>query len=185
MVHSGPMPKFGKVDSIGLPCTKTHKTSSRDVRGVSDMGISIPVMPCLSHLTNNLQVELFDVLGVDSMGPFLPCQGYEYIFLAVDYVSKWVEALPCRATDSKHAKKMLQEIIFLRFGTPRLVISDGGSHFIDRRFREFLSEVGIRHNVGTPYHPAPLPEKAPPLAAGRTRAPTTTPRTLAHSPSPR
>jgi len=34
-----------------------------------------------------------------------------------------------------------------------LVISDGGSHFIDRRFREFLTEVGIRHNVGTPYHP--------------------------------
>jgi len=34
-----------------------------------------------------------------------------------------------------------------------LVISDGGSHFIDRRFREFLTKVGIRHNVGTPYHP--------------------------------
>ena len=34
-----------------------------------------------------------------------------------------------------------------------MVISDGGSHFIDRRFHEFLTEVGIRHNVGTPYHP--------------------------------
>ena len=55
-------------------------------------------------LTNNLQVELFDVWGVDYMGPFLPCQGYDYILVAVDYVSKWVEALPCRAADSKHAK---------------------------------------------------------------------------------
>jgi transposase InsO family protein len=73
--------------------------------------------------------------------------------VAVDYVSKWVVALPCRAADSKHAKKMFHEIIFPRFGTPRLVISDGGSHFIDRRFCEFLTEVGIRHNVGTPYHP--------------------------------
>ena len=106
MVHSGPMPKFGKVDSIGLPCTKTLKTSSRGVRGVSDMGISIPVMPCLLHLTNNLQVELFDVLGIYYIGPFSPCQGYEYILVAVYYVSKWVEALPCRAADSKHAKKM-------------------------------------------------------------------------------
>jgi len=104
-------------------------------------------------LTNNLQVELFDVWGVDYMGPFSPCQGYEYILVAVYYVSKWVEALPCRAADSKHAKKMFQEIIFPRFGTPRLVISDGDSHFIDRRFREFLTKVGIRHNVGTPYHP--------------------------------
>jgi len=57
-------------------------------------------------LPNNLQVELFDVWGIDYMGPFSPCQGYEYILVAVDYVSKWVEALPCRAADSKHAKKM-------------------------------------------------------------------------------
>jgi len=57
-------------------------------------------------LTNNLQVELFDVWGVDYIGPFSPCQGYGYILVAVDYVSKWVEALPCRVADSKHAKKM-------------------------------------------------------------------------------
>ena len=93
-------------------------------------------------LTNNLQVELFDVWGIDYMCPFPPCQGYEYILVVVDYVSKWVEALPCRAADSKHAKKMFQETIFPRFGTPMLVISDGSSHFIDRRFREFLTEVG-------------------------------------------
>jgi len=73
--------------------------------------------------------------------------------VAVDYVSKWVEALPCRAANSKHAKKMFQEIIFPRFGIPRLVISDGGSHFIDRRFHEILAGMGIRHNMGTPYHP--------------------------------
>jgi len=59
-------------------------------------------------LTNNLQVELFDVWGIDYMGPFPPCQGYDYILVVVDYVSKWAEALPCRAADSKHAKKMFQ-----------------------------------------------------------------------------
>jgi len=51
MVHLKPMPKFGKVDSIGLPCTKTLKTSSRVVRGISDKGISILVMPCLLKIT--------------------------------------------------------------------------------------------------------------------------------------
>ena len=40
------------------------------------------------------------------MGPFSPCEGYKYILVVVDYVSKWVEALPCRAADTKHAKKM-------------------------------------------------------------------------------
>lgn len=45
----------------------------------------------------------FDVWG---MGPFAKSEGYEYILFVVDYVSKWVEELPCKAADAKHAKKM-------------------------------------------------------------------------------
>ena len=85
-------------------------------------------------LTYNLQVKLFDVWGIDYMGPFVKSQGCEYILVVIDYVSKWVEAMPCRAADAKHARKMFHEIIFPRFGTPRMVISDGGSHFIDSAF---------------------------------------------------
>lgn len=58
-----------------------------------------------------------------------------------------------RATDAKHAKKMFSEIIFPRFGTPRMVISDGGSHFIDKTFQDLLREMGTKQNVATPYHP--------------------------------
>jgi hypothetical protein len=104
-------------------------------------------------LTYNLQVELFDVWGIDYMGPFVKSQGCEYILVAMDYISKWVEAMPCRATDAKHARKMFHKIIFPRFGTPRMVISDGGSHFIDSAFRNFLEEIGTWHNIATPYHP--------------------------------
>ena len=104
-------------------------------------------------LNYNLQVELFDVWGIDYMGPFVRSQECEYILVAVDYVSKWVEAMPCRAADAKHARKMFHEIMFPRFGTPRMVISDGGSHFIDSAFRNFLNELGTRHNIATPYHP--------------------------------
>ena len=63
-------------------------------------------------LINNLQVELFDVWGINYMGPFPKSRDAEYILVVVDYVSKWVEALPCRAADSKHAKKMFHEVIF-------------------------------------------------------------------------
>ena len=73
--------------------------------------------------------------------------------MAVDYMSKWVEALPCVAADSKSSKKMFQEIIFPCFGVPRVVISDGGSHFIDRTFRKCPSELGVDLRVATPYHP--------------------------------
>ena len=42
----------------------------------------------------NLQVDIFDVWGVDFMGPFPMSEQCEYILVAVDYMSKWVEALP-------------------------------------------------------------------------------------------
>ena len=96
-------------------------------------------------LNYNLQVELFDVWGIDYMGPFVKSQGCGYILVAVDYVSKWVQAMPCRAADAKHARKMFHEIIFSRFGTPRMVISDGGSHFIDLDFQNFLETTSRPH----------------------------------------
>ncbi len=68
-------------------------------------------------LTYNLQVEIFDVWGIDFMGPFPKSRNCEYILVAVNYVSKWVEAMPCSAADARHAKKMFTEIIFPRFGT--------------------------------------------------------------------
>ena len=57
-------------------------------------------------LVNNLQIEFFDCWGIDYMSPFQKSKNYEYILVAVDYVSKWVEAMPCRNFDSKNSKKM-------------------------------------------------------------------------------
>jgi transposase InsO family protein len=86
------------------------------------------------------------------MGPFPNSEGCEYILVAVDYVSKWVEALPCWAVDAMHSKRMFHEVIFLRYGVPRIVIIDGGSHFIDRTIRKALTKVGVDHWIATPYH---------------------------------
>jgi len=102
----------------------------------------------------NLPVKVLDVWGIDFMGPFQKSQDCKYILVVVYHVSKWVEALPCRAADAKHARKMFHEVIFPGFGTPRMVVSDGGSHFIDRTFRNFLRELGAKHNIATPYHPS-------------------------------
>ena len=73
------------------------------------------------------------------MGPFPKSKNCEYILVAVDYVSKWVEAMPCRAVDAKNSKKMFEETIFPRFEVPRMVISDGGTHFTDKNFHNYLS----------------------------------------------
>ena len=80
-------------------------------------------------------------------------KNYEYILVAVDYVFKWVEAMPCKAADAKSSKRMFEETIFPRFGVPRMVISDGDTHFIDKNFRKYLLRHGIYHNIATPNHP--------------------------------
>jgi hypothetical protein len=104
-------------------------------------------------LTSNLQIDIFDVWGIDFMGSFPNSEGCKYILVVVDYVSKWIEALLCRAADAMHSKKMFHEVIFLRYEVPRIVINDGGSHFIDRTFRKALPEVGVDHRIATSYHP--------------------------------
>jgi hypothetical protein len=104
-------------------------------------------------LTSNLQIYIFDVWGIDFMGPFPNSENCEYIMVAIDYVSKWVEALSCWAAHAMHSKNMFHEVIFLMYGIPRIVISDGGSHFIDRTFQKALSEVGVDHRIAIPYHP--------------------------------
>ncbi|XP_073273265.1 uncharacterized protein [Primulina huaijiensis] len=98
-------------------------------------------------------IEIFDSWGIDFMGPFPLSFGYTYILVAVDYVSKWIEAIACRTNDHKVVIKFLKENIFSRFGIPRAIISDGGSHFINKSFSSLLRKYGITHKVSTPYHP--------------------------------
>jgi len=63
-------------------------------------------------------VEVFDVWGIDFTGPFLSSFRNEYILLAVDYVSKWVEAIHSKTNEAKVVIKFLRENIFARFGMP-------------------------------------------------------------------
>ncbi|RVW42607.1 hypothetical protein CK203_108240 [Vitis vinifera] len=59
------------------------------------------------------------------MGPFPMSFGNSYILVGVDYVSKWVEAIPCKHNDHRVVLKFLKENIFSRFGVPKAIISDG------------------------------------------------------------
>ena len=76
-----------------------------------------------------------------------------YILVGVDYVSKWVEAVPCKHNDHRVVLKFLKENIFSRFGVPKAIISDGGTHFCNKPFETLLAKYGVKHKVATPYHP--------------------------------
>ncbi|KAI3782082.1 hypothetical protein L2E82_12114 [Cichorium intybus] len=104
-------------------------------------------------LTPILVCEIFDVWGIDFMGPFPSSYGNLYILLAVDYVSKWVEAKAVRNYDSKTVIDFVRINIFCRFGTPRAIISDRGTHFLNKAFSTLLKRYGVQHRVSTAYHP--------------------------------
>ncbi|KAH9750082.1 hypothetical protein KPL71_013739 [Citrus sinensis] len=100
-----------------------------------------------------LEIEIFDCWGIDFMGPFPSSFGFVYILVAVDYVSKWIEAISCRNKDSKTVVTFLRENILSRFGIPRAIISDGGKHFCNKSFESLMKKYGITHKIATPYHP--------------------------------
>ncbi|RDY13939.1 Pro-Pol polyprotein, partial [Mucuna pruriens] len=85
--------------------------------------------------------------GIDFMGPFPVSNGYAYILLAVDYVSRWVEAIATKTNDAKVV------VDFLKFGVPKALISDQGSHFCNKAMASLLQKYGVTHRVATAYHP--------------------------------
>jgi transposase InsO family protein len=93
------------------------------------------------------------VWGVDFMGPFRNSHGFEHILIMVDYVSKWVETMPCCKTSTEESIAMIKSMICPCFGTLRSLISDGGTHFTGKNFKKCLSKLGIEHRVSTAYHP--------------------------------
>ncbi|GJY61342.1 reverse transcriptase domain-containing protein [Tanacetum coccineum] len=88
-------------------CQKTGNISKRDE------------MPL-----KNIQVcEIFYIWGIDIMGPFLKSYKFEYILVAVDYVSKWAEAQALPTNDARVVITFLKKL-FCRFGMPKALISD-------------------------------------------------------------
>ncbi|GJV78014.1 reverse transcriptase domain-containing protein [Tanacetum coccineum] len=102
---------------------------------------------------NAIQVcEIFDVWGIDFMGPFPSSRGNKYILVAVDYLSKWVEAKALPTNDARVVVKFLKSL-FARFGTPRAIISDRGTHFCNDQFAKVMLKYGVTHRLSTAYHP--------------------------------
>ena len=87
------------------------------------------------------------------MRPFPSSFGNIFILLAVNYVSKWVEALACPKNDAITVVGFIQRNVLSRFGAPRTIINDEGSHFANKIFAKLMSRYGIRHVMGLAYHP--------------------------------
>ncbi|XP_006596661.1 uncharacterized protein LOC114383808 [Glycine soja] len=93
------------------------------------------------------------VLQSNFMGPLPSSYGNVYILVAVDYVSKWVEAIATPKDDARVVIKFLKKNIFSHFGVLQALISDGGTHFCNNQLKKDLEHYNVQHKVATPYHP--------------------------------
>nr|GEU87836.1 reverse transcriptase domain-containing protein [Tanacetum cinerariifolium] len=103
-------------------------------------------------LTNIIVSEVFDIWGVDFMGPFPSSRNNKYILVVIDYVSKWVEAEALPTNDARVVVKFLQKL-FSQFEVSKALISDRKTHLCNSILEKTLKKYGVTHRLATPYHP--------------------------------
>ncbi|GKA89347.1 reverse transcriptase domain-containing protein [Tanacetum coccineum] len=108
--------------------------------------------PSVFKDANEYVCEVFDVWGLDFIGPFPEARGNKYILVVVDYVSKWIEAQALPTNDARVMVKFLRSL-FARFGVPKSFISDRGTHFCNSQLEKALQRYGVTHKLSTTYHP--------------------------------
>ncbi|GJX85780.1 reverse transcriptase domain-containing protein [Tanacetum coccineum] len=102
---------------------------------------------------NNIQVcEILDIWGINFMGPFLKSHKFEYILVVVNYVSKWAEAQALPTNDARVVITFLKKLL-CRFGIPKALISDRGTHFCNKIMEKTMKRYGVNHRFSTSYHP--------------------------------
>ena len=98
----------------------------------------------------------FEIWAIDFIGPFpIPAKrtGARYIITTVEYVTKWAEAELVDTCSSEIAAKFIYENIITRFECPLTLISDQGTHFINRIIKTLIDQFQIEHRRSTAYHP--------------------------------
>nr|GEV98267.1 hypothetical protein [Tanacetum cinerariifolium] len=100
--------------------------------------------------------EAIDILKACHSRPTRGHYGANYtakkVFNSVDCLSKWVKAKALLTNDARVVVKFLKSL-FSRFGTPKAIISDRGTHFCNDQFSRVMSKYGVTHHLSTAYHP--------------------------------
>ncbi|XP_074377289.1 uncharacterized protein LOC141718807 [Apium graveolens] len=114
----------------------------------SNMSRISPVLP--SSVLSSIP---FAVLGIDIMGPFSRAKGdLRYLLVSIDYMTKWVEVKAMRTINQQDCIKFMDNIL-MRFGIPRVLVSDNGPQFIGLEFESYLQERGVKHKKSSVAYP--------------------------------
>ena len=101
-----------------------------------------------------IQPWSFQGCGIDLIGQiFLPSsKGHKFILVAIDYFTKWVEAIPFKMVTSKSMVDFVKEHIVYHFGIPQTITTDQGIMFTSEEFRDFAASMGIKLLNSSPYY---------------------------------
>jgi hypothetical protein len=101
-----------------------------------------------------ITVGPFTKWGIDYTTCHPPsARGHHYIIVAVDYFTKWVEAMPTFKDDGETTTLFLFNQIIARFDIPKEIVTDHGSHFQNKMMSELTSNLGLRQEHSSPYYP--------------------------------
>ena len=109
-------------------------------------------MPLVPQVT----LQALDKWAIDFVGPINPPakkSGARYIITAIDYLTRWAEAQPVKDCSAATATNFIFDNILLRFGCPRILMSDQGSHFLNNNIESLIKEFQVYHQKITAYHP--------------------------------
>ncbi|GJX41054.1 reverse transcriptase domain-containing protein [Tanacetum coccineum] len=153
LLNNDPIPEYERLTFIMEPNVLVISNVNEDECFDPGGGeINVEVDDSFTFVTRTFLPYLTYPEGIDFMGPFPSSRGNKYILIAVDYLSKWVEAKALPTNDARVVVKFLKSL-FARFRTPRATISDRGTYFCNDQFAKVMSKYGVTHRLATSYHP--------------------------------
>jgi hypothetical protein len=107
-------------------------------------------------LRPQVTLQPFEEWAIDFVGKINPPSKRtweRYIIRTMKYLTIWVEAAPVKDCNTETTKHFLFEHIITRFGCPRVLMSDQGTHFINNTIHAMTKEFEVHHHKSTLYHP--------------------------------
>ena len=107
-------------------------------------------------LSPQLTLQAFEKWAIDFIGPIKPpkkCIGSRYIITMTKYLTIWAEARVVKDCSATISVWFIFDDIITRFGCPKVLMSDQGTHFINKTVEALIEEFVVHHQKSTPYHP--------------------------------
>jgi transposase InsO family protein len=107
-------------------------------------------------LRPQVTLQVFGKWAIEFVGPINPPtkrSGARYIITVIEYLTIWEEATPVKYCNTETTIHFLFEKVITRFGCPRILMSDQGTHFINNTIKAITEEFEVYHQKSTPYHP--------------------------------